>query len=168
MNRNHNKLFTNVKHKKLKKNALDPVDYEAEKLKDPKYKTELCKSWMETHFCVYGNQCRFAHGKHELMNKPVNSNYKKKQCKSFQEEGFCPYGMRCNFIHNNRKLSDINLPYNYVCLFINHKLLLLNQTRLPIFKEITSNKDTYALSLSPDSNKYTNASSEDENYDMHM
>ena len=42
------KLFTNGKKKKLKmkKDALEPVNFEEERLKDPKYKTELCKSWI--------------------------------------------------------------------------------------------------------------------------
>ena len=94
-------LFVNGKKKKIKmkRNALDPVDYEEEKRKDPKYKTELCKSWIETNFCVYGNRCRFAHGKGELNIKLQSLNYKKKPCSSFLNFGFCPYGSRCNFIH---------------------------------------------------------------------
>ena len=34
--------------KKYKKNALDFVDYETEFKKDPKFKTELCKTFSDT------------------------------------------------------------------------------------------------------------------------
>ena len=143
---NSQKLFANgKKNLKMKKNAMDPVDFEEEKRKDPKYKTELCKKFMETGFCVYGNKCRFAHGKHELMTKPINTNYKKKMCKSFQETGFCPYGSRCNFKHDERKLNEINLPYLYVSLFIKNEIH--SGKRLQIFEDITSdNCSTSTLS----------------------
>ena len=72
------KLFVKAKNKmKMKKNAFEPVNFEEEKKRDPKYKTELCKSWVETNFCPYGNKCRFAHGKNELVSKHINSSYKK-------------------------------------------------------------------------------------------
>ena len=56
---------------------------ESEKKKDPKYKTELCKTFTETGKCPYGYKCRFAHGKEELNSKNLNLNYKKKKCKKF-------------------------------------------------------------------------------------
>ena len=28
-----------------------------------KFKTEICKNWLEKGKCNYGNRCRFAHGK---------------------------------------------------------------------------------------------------------
>ena len=46
------KLFVKAKNKmKMKKNAFEPVNFEEEKKRDPKYKTELCKSWVNTNFC---------------------------------------------------------------------------------------------------------------------
>ena len=33
---------------------------------DGKYKTELCKNWIETAKCRYEDKCRFAHGQEEL------------------------------------------------------------------------------------------------------
>ena len=44
---------------------------------DPKYKTELCKKFAEIGKCPYGNKCRFAHGKRELVVKMKNSMCKK-------------------------------------------------------------------------------------------
>lgn len=40
-------------------------------LVDPKYKTELCKTYISTKNCRYGLRCRFAHGIQDLMS---NSN----------------------------------------------------------------------------------------------
>ena len=133
------KLFTNGKKKKLKmkKDALEPVNFEEERLKDPKYKTELCKSWIETNFCVYGNRCRFAHGKGELNIKLQSLNYKKKPCSSFLNFCFCPYVSRCNFIHVEKKLNDIIIPYFYIQTFVNNKIHF--GKRLKCFEDITSN-----------------------------
>ena len=44
---------------------------EEEHKKDPKYKTELCKTFSETGKCPYGFKCRFAHGKEELSKKTL-------------------------------------------------------------------------------------------------
>ena len=70
------------------------------KCSDEKYKTELCQKYCENGSCPYGNKCKFAHGKDELVYKKLCNNYKKKQCKTFFECGYCPYGARCTFKHN--------------------------------------------------------------------
>lgn len=82
------------------------------KKNDPKYKTELCKSFRDTNFCPYGNRCRFAHGKSELFIKALETNkYKLKECNSFKENGFCLYGSRCNFKHGENKMENINRSF---------------------------------------------------------
>ena len=134
----HHKHRTKLKRQKLKKNALDKVDYEEEKRKDPKYKTELCKSFMENNFCQYGNKCRFAHGEEELVIKPKNINYKKKLCKSFYNEGYCSYGIRCNYQHEQRKLSEIKLSIYYISLLIFPKHKIISRRRLKIFEDLSS------------------------------
>ena len=98
---------------------LPKIFIENEQKRDPKYKTELCKTFRETGKCPYGFKCRFAHGKEELVSKILNSNYKKKDCKTFSECGFCPYGSRCSFRHDERKIDDIHLPFYYIHTFIN-------------------------------------------------
>ena len=101
-----------LKLKKLKKNALEYVNFELEKQNDPKYKTELCKSWLETNFCKYANKCRFAHGKQELYQKDtIEGKYKIKPCYSYNYYGYCMYGTRCNFIHDQRRLQNIDRSY---------------------------------------------------------
>jgi hypothetical protein len=129
------RVFTNDKQKpKMKKNALEPVDFETEKKIDPKFKTELCKSWTESNFCVYGNKCRFAHGKNELSFKQVNaSKYKQKDCNSFKDHGWCLYGNRCNFKHDERKISRIDRSY-YTYLLQTQKPA---NRRLPVFTNLS-------------------------------
>ena len=113
---------------------LSKLFIESEQKKDPKYKTELCKTYSETKKCPYGFKCRFAHGKEELLSKIINSNYKKKDCKTFSENGFCPYGSRCSFRHDERKIEDIHLPFYYINTFIYCKPL---NKRLSVFENIT-------------------------------
>ena len=106
----------NKKNKlKMKKNSNEFVDIKVERQSDPKYKTEMCKSWLKTNFCVYGNKCRFAHGTFELFSKHESTTkYKQKNCKSFEENGFCMYGSRCNFRHSEIKINEIERSYfNY-------------------------------------------------------
>ena len=79
-------IFNNKKEKKNSKIYISKALMEAEQKKDPKYKTELCKTFSETKQCPYGSKCRFAHGKDELFSKNKGNNYKKKECKSFSAD----------------------------------------------------------------------------------
>jgi len=36
-----------------------------------KYKTSMCKNWVDSGKCKFGNGCSFAHGPHELNNKDL-------------------------------------------------------------------------------------------------
>jgi len=51
--------------------------------------------------CEFENDCAYAHGPHELVNRPppknLNKNYKTKICKQWHEEtpGECTYGEKC-------------------------------------------------------------------------
>lgn len=67
------------------------------------YKTELCRSFMETNTCRYGVKCQFAHGRHELRPLMRHPKYKTEICKTFHTLGTCPYGTRCRFIHTRPK-----------------------------------------------------------------
>ena len=81
-----------------------------QKLEDfDKYKTELCKNWVEKGYCDYNHKCQFAHGKEELMEKQLKNKelYKSKKCKSFYSQGYCLYGIRCLFRHDEREAKDI-------------------------------------------------------------
>jgi len=111
---------------------------------DSNYKTELCKTWIEKFFCPYGEKCRFAHGKKDLIEKSTNSkNFKRKEGNSFYKKGFCPYGPRCHFKHEERRLHDINLPY-YTYLLNSPRLIKkFNKINCEVENCISNDTDTY-------------------------
>lgn len=97
---------------KMKKKAFEPVDKNKEKELDPKYKTELCKTFEDKKICPYGNSCRFAHGKSDLL-VPVeeNSKFRIKICNSFHNDGICMYGQRCHFKHEKQSMENVKRLY---------------------------------------------------------
>ena len=52
-----------------------------------KYKTELCKNWIEVGFCRYGNNCKYAHGHSEVVLPKIAPTKKDKNCKTFFKTG---------------------------------------------------------------------------------
>jgi hypothetical protein len=65
-----------------------------------KYKTELCKNYLEGRVCPYQNRCRFAHGYGEVNTKIIiNSRYRSRICESYHKNLFCTYGSRWLFRH---------------------------------------------------------------------
>ena len=126
---------------------------------DPKYRTELCKNWILTGQCKFGNRCIFAHGEEELRKKMhLTENFKSRLCQVFHKKGYCAYGTRCQFLHTHinvdRKYqkSYVNLirtNINYVNKVIketqnNEELLkyinIHPRHRLPIFLKISKSK----------------------------
>ena len=88
------------------KNVLNPS----------RYKTEMCRTFVENGFCKYGSKCQFAHGSTEQRLLPRHPKYKTEYCKTFHTTGFCTYGARCHFIHNEdeSKLREIaNLKHRH-------------------------------------------------------
>jgi hypothetical protein len=60
---------------------------------ETKFKTEMCRNWLELGACGYGKKCNYAHGKVEILDKlPANEKYKSKDCLPFHEKGYCTYG----------------------------------------------------------------------------
>jgi hypothetical protein len=111
-----------------------------EYLKDPKFKTEMCKNWERTHSCPYYNKCRFAHGREELMIKESNNNpnHKAKDCLNFFKYGYCSYGRRCCFKHDERKMNETTINKDFLVL-----LNIFNpegKTRLSIFNDLTETR----------------------------
>lgn len=117
---------------------------------DGKYKTELCRTWVEHNYCPYKDKCRFAHGKKDLHDKMIiGKNFKQKECNSFNTKGYCPYGPRCHFKHDERRLSEIDRIYyllmiskqdlNNTCF--NDKDRKCPIRRLKVFDSIVRNRD---------------------------
>lgn len=65
-----------------------------------RYKTELCRPFLDNGFCKYGDKCQFAHGEQDLRSLPRHPKYKTELCRTYHTRGFCPYGSRCHFIHS--------------------------------------------------------------------
>ena len=73
------------------------------KKENTKYKTELCKNWIEVGYCRYQNRCRFAHGHEEHI--PTEKPKANKNCKTFHRTMQCSYGVRCIFNHESREMK---------------------------------------------------------------
>lgn len=74
-----------------------------------RYKTELCRQFVENGGCKYGDKCQFAHGSPDLKDVNRHPKYKTDYCRTFHSKGFCPYGPRCHFIHElNEKFNEGN------------------------------------------------------------
>jgi len=85
------------KKKTAEEEKLHKIDEELSR--QSLYKTELCRSFVDTGACRYGTKCQFAHGAHELRAITRHPKYKTEVCKNFATTGQCPYGNRCRFIH---------------------------------------------------------------------
>ena len=73
-----------------------------------KYKTSMCRNFLQSGECTYGEKCRFAHGDQELRsggggggngggnggNRPTGV------CRFFMENGDCKFGANCKFSHD--------------------------------------------------------------------
>lgn len=77
------------------------------------YKTVMCQAWLESMSCKFNDQCKFAHGEHELRpsNIPIRnkSKYKSRPCMKYLA-GMCPFGVRCLFIHDPNSIPMTQAP----------------------------------------------------------
>ncbi|ESO09045.1 hypothetical protein HELRODRAFT_74104 [Helobdella robusta] len=79
-----------------------------------RYKTELCRKFMENSSCPYSKKCQFAHGYHELKPVTRHPRYRTELCREYFNHGLCTYGTRCNFIHqlpgeeDKKETKDLN------------------------------------------------------------
>lgn len=100
-----------------------------------KFKTELCKNWVEQGYCRYGKRCQFAHGNLDVKdkNQPTNDLYKSRTCKSFHKRkiAHCLYGNRCQFRHEDRQFNEIKNYFHVLKLMV---LTSLNRFKQPFEK----------------------------------
>lgn len=59
------------------------------------YKIKICNQYERHNICSYGQNCKYAHGKHEL------------RCK-FHQEGRCIYGESCFLIHDKQDSNNMS------------------------------------------------------------
>jgi hypothetical protein len=123
-------ILRNITEQTLNKQKKKPVD-------TAKYKTEMCRNWIESGSCNYGRKCNFAHGKEDLQQKlPCNTKYKSKLCVPFHDVGVCSYGHRCLFVHHNFEVKK-HLDNYYLLLALKGE----RGRRLSIFEEIAPEDD---------------------------
>jgi len=123
-------------------NSVRTVDIEEELNKQDLYKTELCKSWVESGgFCRYGEKCQFAHGPDELRPIFRHPKYKTEICKTFYTYGTCPYGKRCRFVHHSpTENSPPKEPENEEPKVEVETKSKRNGSKLPFFQKLHSKK----------------------------
>ena len=86
---------------------VNSADNSKSQINSSRYKTELCRQFIENGGCKYGEKCQFAHGMDDLKDVNRHPKYKTDYCKTFHSKGFCPYGPRCHFIHElNEKCEN--------------------------------------------------------------
>eukprot|EP00736_Rhodelphis_marinus_P009534 Rmarinus@m.27288 len=101
------------------------------------YKTEMCRSWIETGgHCRYGPKCQFAHGMEELRFVQRHPKYKTESCRTFHSLGTCPYGRRCRFIHGTKK----ELTHGIIHVMLTG-LCREPNTRLPVFETVMAKQE---------------------------
>ncbi|KAI6170230.1 Moe-3 [Aphelenchoides besseyi] len=89
------------------KRMTNAYPIESAEFHERKFKTVMCRLWLLDGFCSFGDECRFAHGDHELRPMPFrnpiigNPKYKTRPCFNYVEYGVCTYGHRCLFVHKS-------------------------------------------------------------------
>jgi hypothetical protein len=66
-----------------------------------KYKSELCKNFMQFGSCPYSGSCQFAHNEAELRVTVKPRKFRTQKCKNWTATQTCPYMHRCCFLHIN-------------------------------------------------------------------
>lgn len=142
-----------TKQDKQEKQQKDPkINIEDELSKQSLYKTELCRSFVETGICRYGHKCQFAHGEHELRPILRHPKYKTETCKRFATTGDCPYGPRCRFIHPGAMQANINPGIPLTSTLIKQQQIQQQQTQTqPQSQQITKQAQVPVVLTTPPS-----------------
>jgi hypothetical protein len=125
----------------------DPSDKQPVKKTEVKYKTELCKNWIETGKCNYSIRCMFAHGNHELVTaekvEEIKTSYKQELWERYHNFSECSYGTRCVYIHDQRSTND--LPSSFfgknMNLLEENTFYYYKSKRLSVFEQITETEE---------------------------
>jgi len=107
MQNNNNSIGTTTSCTSVK-NSPTETGSQKNQINSGRYKTELCRQFIENGGCKYGDKCQFAHGMPDLKDVNRHPKYKTDYCKTFHSKGFCPYGPRCHFIHELNEKFDQN------------------------------------------------------------
>ena len=75
------------------------------------WKTQICKLWVDTARCRYGDDCEFAHDQSELTEAAKNAygdTFKAKNCRVYFFEKKCELGSSCMFRHEFRGMTKLH------------------------------------------------------------
>ncbi|XP_054162698.1 mRNA decay activator protein ZFP36L1-like [Oppia nitens] len=98
-------LLSSVPKSILSAPTFDPI----------RYRTEICKNFMELGVCRFNDRCFYAHSDQDL--RPItykHKKYKTQLCRPFHTKGLCDFGPRCAYIHTK---PDINAIINQLNRF---------------------------------------------------
>ena len=82
-------------------------------------KTQMCRSVENKTPCPHGKNCRYAHKKEELVQKPTAVT-KTQMCKSITQNIPCPHGAKCRYAHNFSELKVHDCSYGRECKMVNY------------------------------------------------
>ena len=85
-------------------------------------KTQMCRSVENKTPCPHGKNCRYAHKKEELVQKPKIESVlvtKTQMCKSITQNIPCPHGAKCRYAHNFNELKVQDCSYGKECKMVN-------------------------------------------------
>ena len=88
-----------------------------EKDVNPRYKTQLCRQFVERGACHFGDACLFAHSCEELQQQASTQNHPNHRlaeeplrCIEFHNLGVCSVGATCEFVHDTHDTSEVSAP----------------------------------------------------------
>ncbi|KAL0207593.1 hypothetical protein P9112_012221 [Eukaryota sp. TZLM1-RC] len=101
----HKSVSPQASPKRSRSNSMKGSIYAPSFINKAKYKTEICRQYLEKGCCSYGSKCQFAHSLSELQTSPTASRYKVEICRQFVATGLCQYGSRCRFLHPRASIT---------------------------------------------------------------
>jgi hypothetical protein len=114
-----------------------------------KYKTEMCKNWIENRICRYGKKCQFAHGYDELATfqaaAHTGDKTRTKNCRTFYQTKICNYGSRCMFRHEHRHFNQIHRHHYYAKLYTLESLYQYSKNQTEFLN--THESDVHKLAI---------------------
>lgn len=93
-----------------------PQNLRGDPFRSAKIKTELCRHFMSSKGCIFGDKCNYAHGDHELKYTTLMdlqraglvdvNTFRTHPCPTWVAVGSCPFDLRCPFLHDARIASS--------------------------------------------------------------
>ena len=79
--------------------TMNPDDQFLGRILNSTPQVELCRSWMESGFCAYGEHCHYSHVSPKKITKRSPLNKPEITCRYWMKFGHCKRGDQCRFKH---------------------------------------------------------------------